>query len=114
MLHFSQDGLIFSCKSNEYYKVKPLKYEEIMCIYNALDSNPLFIKLENKLCYLSCCLYLLTKQDDKNILNFCQQIISKLSTKSNPINDTYLFLIFNCIDYDENFIHSDKKNLIFF
>ena len=113
MLHFSQDGLIFFCKSNEYYKVNPLKYDEIKCIYNALDSNPLFNKLENKICYLSCCLYLLTKKDDKNIANFCQKVFSKLSLKENPINDTYLFLIFNCIDFDENFMHSDKKKLNF-
>ena len=113
MLHFSQDGLIFFCKLNEYYKVKSLKNDEIMSIYNALDSNPQFNELENKICYLSCCLYLLTKQDEKNITIFCQKIISKLSTKINPINDTFLFLIFNCIDFDEHFIHSDKKKLNF-
>ena len=65
----------------KYYKVNPLKYDEIKCIYNALDSNPLFNKLENKICYLSCCLYLLTKKDDKNITIFCQKVFSKLIEK---------------------------------
>ena len=39
--------------------------------------------------------------------------MSQLSLKQNPINDTYLFTIYNCIDYDENFLHSDKKRLDF-
>ena len=113
MFYFSQDGLIFFCKSTEYYKTKPLKFDEIMCIYNSLESNPQFQNLENRICYLSCCLYLLTKYDEKYITEFCKNIMSKLSIKNNPIHDTYLFLIYNCIDYDENFIHSDKKKLSF-
>ena len=113
MFHFSGDGLIFFCKSNQYYKNVSLKYEEIMTIYNTLNSNSQFQNLENKICYQACCLYLLTKYDEKHKNEFCQKIISTLSIKQNPINDTYLFLIFNCIDFDENFIHSDKKRLNF-
>ena len=113
MYNFSKDGLIFFCKFNEYCKNKSLKFEEIMCIYNTLESNPQFQNLENRICYLSCCLYLLTKYDEKYMTTFCQKIISNLSLKQNPINDTYLFLIYNCIDFDENFLHSDKKRLGF-
>ena len=113
MYYFSKDGLIFFCKSNEYNKSKPLKFDEIMCIYNTLESNPQFQNLENRICYLSCSLYLLTKYDEKYTTTFCQKIMSNLSMKQNPINDTYLFLIYNCIDFDENFLHSDKKRLGF-
>ena len=113
MFYFNQEGLIFFCKSNEYLKVTPLKFEEIMCIYNSLETNPQLKQLENNLCYASCCLYLLAKYDEKYIKEFCQKIISTLSPKNNPINDTYLFIIYNCIDFDENFIHSDKKRLGF-
>ncbi len=113
MFHFSEDGLIFFCKSNEYYKNKSLKFEEIMTLYNTLNSNSQFQNLPNKICYEACCLYLLTKCDEKYKNEFCQKIISNLSLKKNPINDTYLFLIFNCVDFDENFIHSDKKRLNF-
>ena len=113
MFHFSEDGLIFFCKSNEYYGNESLKFEEINTIYNSLNSNPQLQNLPNKICYQACCLYLLTKYDEKYKNEFCQKIISNLSIKQNPINDTYLFLIFNCIDFDENFIHSDKKRLNF-
>ena len=84
-----------------------------MCIYNSLESNPQFKQLDNRICYLSCCLYLLAKYDEKYIKEFCQKVISTLSPKKNPINDTYLFLVYNCIDFDENFIHSDEKKLGF-
>ena len=111
--YFSPDGLIIFCKANEYNKIKPLKFEEIMCIMNTLESNPKFNNLENKICYISCCLYLLSKYNDKYIPTFSKKILSQLSLKQNPINDSYLFTIYNCIDYDENFLHSDKKRLDF-
>ena len=111
VFHFGQEGLIFFCKSNEYYRVKPLSFDEIMLIYNTLESNPQFQNLENKTCYLSCCLYLLARYDEKYTKIFGQKIFSVLSLKNNPINDSYLFLIYNCIDFDENFLHSDKKKL---
>ena len=111
--YFSNDGLIIFCKSNEYYKIRPPKFDEVLCIMNSLESNPQFNNLPNKICYISCCLYLLTKINDKYLEEFSKKILSNLSLKQNPINDTYLFLIFNCIDYDENFLHSDKKRLGF-
>ena len=113
MYHFSQEGLIFFCKTNEYYKIKSLKFDEILCIKNALESNQQFQKLDNRICYISCCLYLLTKYDGKYISEFCKKIITNLSFENNPINDTYLYLIYNCIDYDENFLHSNKKKLYY-
>ena len=111
--NFSQDGLIFICKKNEYYKNKSLKFEEILCILNALESNIQFKNLGNRICYISCCLYLLTRYDEKYISEFSKKIIGSLNLKENPLNDTYLFLIFNCIDFDENFLHSNNKRLQF-
>ena len=112
-LHFGQEGQIIICKSNEYYKKKQLKLEEILIIKDNLDTNPKFQNLENRLCYLSCCIYLLARYDEKYITEFCKQIIKNLSLIQNPINDTYLFLIYNCIDFEENFLHSDKARLQF-
>lgn len=111
LVHFGQEGLIFFCKFNEYYRQKPLNFDELMCIYNTLESNPQFQNLENKNCYLSCCLYLLSRYDEKFLKIFSQKIILLLDLRNNPINDTYLYLIYNCIDFDENFMHSDKKKL---
>ena len=113
LFYFSQDGLIFYCKSNEYYKNNQPKFEETMMMKNALESNPQFQNIENRICYLSCCLYLLTKNDEQFKTEFCKKILSNLSPKNNPLNDTFLFLIYNCIDFDENFLHSDKKRLQF-
>ena len=110
---FSQEGLIFYCKSNEYYKANKLNIEETMRMKNALESNPQLQNIENRICYLSCCLYILTKNDEQFKVEFCKKILSNLSPKNNPINDTFLSLIYNCVDFDENFLHSDKKRLQF-
>ena len=53
LFYFSQDGLIFYCKSNEYYKNNQPKFEETMMMKNALESNPQFQNIENRICYLS-------------------------------------------------------------
>ena len=45
IIYFSQDGLIFFYKSNEYYKSNPLKFEDIICIYNSIDTNSKFQNL---------------------------------------------------------------------
>ena len=111
--YFSQEGLIFYNKSNEFYKNNQPKFEETIMMKNALESNPQFQNIENRICYLSCCLYLLTKYDEQFKTEFCKKILSNLSPKNNPINDPFLFLIYNCIDFDENFLHSDKKRLQF-
>ena len=111
--HFGQEGQIIICKKNEYYKKKQLKLEEILIIKDNLETNPKLQNLENRLCYLSCCIYLVAKYDEKYKAEFCKQIIKNLSLIQNPINDAYLSLIYNCIDFEENFLHSDKARLEF-
>ena len=109
--YFGQNGLIFHSKLNEYYKMALPKFDEIKRIYESIESNPQFATLENRVCYISCCLYFLSKSDEsyKNI--FLRKVMPSLQIKEDPINDSYLFLIYNCIDFDENFLHSDQKRL---
>ena len=41
------------------------------------------------------------------------KVISRLIIKKDPTDDIHLAQIYNCIDFDENFLHSDKKRLKF-
>ena len=102
--YFGQNGLIFHSKLNEYYKMALPKFDEIKRIYEILDSNPQYSTLENRLCYISSCIYFLSRTDEsyKNI--FYYKVIGHLHIKQDPINDSFLFLIYNCIDFEENFL----------
>ena len=111
--YFGNYGLIFFVKHNEYYKASLPNIDTIKNIYDKLDNNPNFENLENKNNYKACCIYLLSRKDESYIEIFCKKIISSMSIKNDEIDDNHLSLIFNCIDFDENFMHSSGKKLTF-
>lgn len=111
--YFGEYGLIFYSKLNEYYKVPLPSNESIKNIFDSLNINQENENYPNKLNYIACCLYLLSRKDESYKGVFCKNIISTLNIKTNPINDIYLALIYNCIDFDENFLHSEPKNLYY-
>ena len=109
--YFGIYGLIFYNKFNEYYKVPLPQKEMIKNIYESLDSNPQYANLQNRINYTACCLYILSRIDGSYVEVFCHKVISKLILKTDPIDDIQLALIYNCIDFDENFVHSPPKRL---
>ena len=111
--YFGEYGLIFYSKLNEYYKVPLPSNESIKNIFDSLNINQENENYPNKLNYIACCLYLLSRKDESYKGVFCKNIISTLNIKTNPVNDIYLALIYNCIDFDENFLHSEPKNLYY-
>ena len=111
--YFGEYGLIFYSKLNEYYKVPLPNNESIKNIFDSLNINQENENYPNKLNYIACCLYLLSRKDESYKGVFCKNIISTLNIKTNPVNDIYLALIYNCIDFDENFLHSEPKNLYY-
>ena len=111
--YFGEYGLIFYSKLNEYYKVPLPQDEVIKNIYDSLNINPENENYPIILNYSACCLYLLSRKDESYKSIFGKNVISRLSLKKNPVDDNYLALIYNCIDFDENFLHSEPKNLYF-
>ena len=111
--YFGDYGLIIFSKLNEYYKVPLPNKESIKDIYNSLDSNPKYEKFPNRINYIACCLYFLARSDTSYKQIFNHKIMSKLKIKTDPNDDTYLALIYNCIDFDENFFHSEQNKLLF-
>ena len=109
--YFGIYGLIFFNKLNEYYKVPLPQKEVIKNIYDSLDTNPQFENLPNKINYIACCLYILSRKDESYKKLFLNKVIGRLMIKKDPLDDIHLAEIYNCIDFDENFLHSDPNKL---
>ena len=43
-----------------------------------------------------------------------RRLLGKLSGKNDQVDDPYLFIIYNVIEYEIVYLHSDKKKLIFY
>ena len=109
--YFGTYGLIIFNKVNEYYKVPLPQKEVIKNIYESLDTNPQYENFPNKINYIACCLYLLSRRDESYKSLFMHKVISRLIIKKDPTDDIHLAQIYNCIDFDENFLHSDPNKL---
>ena len=110
--HFGREGVILHSKSNDYYNINKVKLDDIKMFYELLKSDEFPNNNLNKKTLLSCCLYYLTKVDNKYKTEFVDDIIQKLST-SDPINDTNLILIYNIIEYDQRYLNTHKKKNMF-
>ena len=111
--YFGEYGLIIFSKLNEYYKVPLPNKETIKNIYDSLDSNPKYENFPNRINYIACCIYFLARSDSSYQIVFYHKIMPKLKIKTDPNDDTYLALIYNCIDFDENFFHSQPNKLYY-
>ena len=112
--HFGQDGILMYSKSNDYYKTNPISIEDIQMYYELLSKTneeiPSYIR---KPTHITCCLYYLTKTDIRFKDVLLNKILGKLSGKHDEVNDTNLFIIYNVIEYEIVFLHSDKKKINF-
>ena len=110
--HFGDESLIMYSKSCDYYQINPIKKEDIQMYYEYLMSN-----LENDnqnrkaLNDLSCCLYYLSKYNKDYQDTFTSQIIEKIDINNDSINDYMLILIYNIIEFDEQYLKSEKLKL---
>jgi len=111
--YFGDYGLIIFSKLNEYHKVPLPNKEAIKNIYDSLDSNPKYENFPNRINYIACCLYYLARSDPSYKQVFYHKIMPKLKIKTDPNDDIYLALIYNCIDFDENFFHSEPNKLYY-
>ena len=111
--YFGTYGLIMFNEVNEYYKVPLPQKEVIKNIYESLEYNPQYENFPNKINYIACCLYLLTRKDETYKNLFMNKVISSLKLKKDPTDDIHLAQVYNCIDFDENFLHSCHMKLLY-
>ena len=110
--HFGPDGLIMYSKSCDYYNINQVSMEDINMFFDLLRSNEPLPNYVHRYPHLSCCLYFLSKKEQKYRNYFTQYIIGKLSRKDD-LNDTNLFLIYNIIEFDQRYLHSQGERLRF-
>ncbi len=108
--HFGDEFLLMYCKSCDYYQINPINIEDIEKYYKYLMSNQ-EKRNENNLNEISCCLYYLSKNNKNYQEKFISYIIERLDIGSDPINDETLVLIYNIIEFDEQYLKSDRMNL---
>ena len=110
--YFGRDGVIMYSKLCDYYNINQISLEDIKMFYNLLKSKePLPHQVHRRL-YLSCCLYYLSKKEPEYRTIFNKEFILNLSRKE-EVNDTNLFLIYNIIEFDIRYLHSNSKNVKF-
>ena len=113
ILHFSKDGLIAYSKYCDYSKINPITIEEVKMYYELLKSNERMSINILKINHIICCLYYLSKNDQILINVFCKQIIEQLNFEKDVINEPNLILIYNIIEYEAKYLHSNKIQLEF-
>ena len=108
--HFGEESLIMYSKSCDYFQINPIKREDIQMYYEYLMSD--LIKTEKKAINdLSCCLYYLAKSNKEYQEKFTSQIIERIDINEDKINDDTLVLIYNIIEFDEQYLKSDRIKL---
>jgi hypothetical protein len=108
--HFGEESLLMYSKSCDYYQINPLNREDIEKYYKYLKSNQ-EKRNENNLNEISCCLYYLSQNNKNYQEEFISYIIERLDIGSDPINDQNLVLIYNIIEFDEQYLKSDRTKL---
>ena len=108
--HFGEESLIIYSKHCDYYQMNPIKRADIQIYYEYLmsDNIPKYQKVVND---LSCCLYYLSEYNNDYKEKFTSQIIEKLDYNKDPINDDMMILTFNIIEFDKQYLKSEKEKL---
>jgi hypothetical protein len=79
--------------------------------YQYLISNNI-LKEDRTINDIACCLYYLSKNNEEYQSKFIFLIIEKLNISNDQINDRALVLIYNIIEFDEQYLKSDKNKII--
>jgi hypothetical protein len=108
-LHFGDESLIMYSKSCDYYQINPINADDIKMYYKYLISNEV-PNTKNVINDMACCLYYLSKYDEEYQKKFCNLVISKIDL-SDLINDQHLILIYNIIEFEDQYLKSKKEKL---
>ncbi len=90
-------------KSNDYYRTNPVSKDDIKMYHDLiLSDNPLpsYIRRPN---HMTCTLYYLSERHQQYEQIMYQKIIKKLNI-NDELNGTNMILIFNIIEYSENYL----------
>ena len=112
--HFSEMGSIVFSKSCDFYNLNPISTDDINMYYSVLtQENVEFPSRVSKKNHIACCLYYLTKENEKYKDTFLEKYFQNLSFNNIQINEENLILIFNIIEFDKTFLKSGKDHIQF-
>lgn len=110
--HFGQEPLIIYSKHCDYYQIFPIKKDDINIYYQYLKS----ISIQKNTQYLNevaCCLYYLAQYKEEYKEVFTSEIIENLDYNNDPINEDYMLLIYNIIEFDKRYLKSESDKINF-
>ena len=112
--HFSKLGSIIYSKSCDFYNRNPISKDDIMMYYELLNSkNVDFPNDISKKNHIGCCLYYLSK-DNSNFKDiFLDMFLKDISIDALETSEENLILIFNIIEFDKTYLHSEKAHIYF-
>ena len=112
--HFSELGSIMYSKACDYSSNFPISKDDIKMYYEELISNDIFFPEKvSRRNHLTCCLYYLSKDDNKYRNIFLDKFLKTLNIKELEKNQESLIFVFNLIEYDKTYLHSSKNHLLF-
>ena len=112
--HFSELGSIIYSKACDYSSNFPISKDDIKMYYEVLISNDVFFPEKiSRRNHLTCCLYYLSKDDNKYKDIFIDKFLKTMNIKELEENQESLVFVFNLIEYDKAYLHSPKNHLLF-
>ena len=110
--HFGPESLIMYSKHCDYYQINPIKKDDIQIYYDYLMTEQAQ-RNQKVINDIACCLYYLSEINEIYKEKFTSLIIEKLDINNDPINDKYMILIYNVIEFVQNYLKSEKEKLQF-
>ena len=110
--HFGPESLIMYSKHCDYYQINPIKKDDIQIYYDYLMTEQAE-RNQKVINDIACCLYYLSEINEIYKEKFTSLIIEKLDINNDPINDKYMILIYNVIEFVQNYLKSEKEKLQF-
>lgn len=101
-------------KACDYSEIYPISKDDIKMYYEVLNLNDVsFPEKVSRRNHLTCCLYYLSKDDNKYRNIFLDKFLKTINIKQLEINQENLVFVFNIIEYDKTYLHSPKNHLLF-
>lgn len=111
--YFSELGSIIYSKACKFSGINLVTNDDIKMYYQLLNSKD--VSFPPKVClnnHIACCLYYLTREDEKYQEIFIEKYLKTMRINLN-INEENLVLIYNVIEFDKTYLKSPKEHLLF-
>lgn len=111
--YFSELGSIIYSKACKFSGMNIVSNDDIKMYYELLNSEN--VELPPKVSFYNhtaCCLYYLSKDDEKYKEIFIEKYLKTLNVNLKKSEEN-LVLIFNIIEFDKTFLNSPKENILF-